>query len=157
MKKMLLTGTFDPPTMGHLDIIRRGANLCDKLVVGIAININKRSQPFLTIEQRTDLLKKMTQDIPNVEVISFEGLVVDFAKKNGIDGLLRGLRPSADPDYEFQMASANRKMIGIETLFLLSDEKYSHISSTLIREIASYGHSVEAFVPQEVAKVLSRR
>lgn len=152
-KVALFPGTFDPPSLGHLDIIKRSAMICDKLYIGIAENINKPAGMF-TLPQRKEMLKVITKGIPQVEIISFSGLVIDWAAKNNVNFLIRGLRAFSDFEYEFRMALANRKMSGIETLFLMSDPNYSHISSSLIREIASFGHSLHDFVPDELEKMI---
>ena len=156
MRKALLAGTFDPPTLGHLDIIVRGARLCDKLYVAIAVNTRKSSGMF-TVEERKQMLKEMTINLPNVEVVTFSGLVIDFVNSNGIDFLLRGLRAFSDLEHEFGMALANRKMSGIETLFLMADERHAHISSSLIREIATSGAHLDSFVPKNVMEQIYQR
>lgn len=146
MKIALFAGTFDPPTLGHQEIIERASKLCDKLYVALAQSVGKRNAP-ISLDERVALLKVLTKSLKNVEVISFDGLVVDCAKELKADVLIRGLRNGADLDYEMQMASANRLMTGIETLCLLSSPQFSQINSTLIREIAAGGKSLEGFVP----------
>ncbi|MFZ0565339.1 MAG: pantetheine-phosphate adenylyltransferase [Chlamydiales bacterium] len=156
MKKALLTGTFDPPTLGHLNVIERAAKLCDKLLIGVAQNL-KKSLIFFSVEERVALLKELTASISNVEVVPIKGLTVTFAKEQGVDVLIRGLRPFSDANYESQMALANKKLEGLETLFLVADGAYAHISSSLIREIASTGHHLKDFVPSPIeAKVCHR-
>lgn len=149
MKTALFPGTFDPPTLGHLDLIRRSKSICDKLYVGIAINSAKRSDLF-TIEERQAMLKTICKQFPHVEVVTFSTLVVDFAKQKNVDFLIRGLRAFADFEYEARMALANRRLSGIETLFLMADEKIGHISSTLIRELGKYKSRLHEFVPAEI-------
>lgn len=154
-------GSFDPPTLGHLDIIRRGARLFRNLTVGIGINPDKQSlfQP----EERVDLVRQMTADLTNVQVDCFEGLSVTFAEACGAKVLLRGVRTVSDIELEFTMALTNRTLAPEqETVFLMASEKYSHISSTLIRQIARMGQaSTEArlckFVPECVIGPLLAR
>ena len=155
-RKALLPGTFDPPTLGHLDIIRRAAGICDVLYVGIAENSAKK-RSFFSAEERQTLLKSITGDLPQVEVVLLTGLVVDFAKEHQIDFLVRGLRNFSDFEYESQMAFANHEIGGIETLFLIADEKYARLSSTLIREIAFNGHRLQDFIPAEIEKAVFER
>jgi pantetheine-phosphate adenylyltransferase len=149
MKVALFAGTCDPPTLGHQEIIERAARLCGKLYVAVARSEGKNSRS-LPNEERILLLKTLTKSLKNVEVIPFSGLVVDFAREHGVDFLVRGIRNSADLDYEMQMAAANKQMTGIETLCLLSSPQYSQINSTLIREIASQGRRLEGFVPSGI-------
>lgn len=156
MKKALLTGSFDPPTHGHLSIIKRAARLCDKLYVGIAINPAKIETSLLSNAKKKMLLEKLTKDIKNIEVVLFEGLVSDFTKTNEIDFLIRGLRAFSDFEYEFRMAIANKKLADIDTIFLMADVEHTHINSSLIREIAYFDGPIEKFVPQEVAEALKQ-
>ena len=151
MQVALFAGTFDPPTLGHQEIIERAAHLFDKLYVAVAKSEGKNRRS-LEHEERMVLLKTLTKSLKNVEIIPFSGLVVNFAKEHGVDCLVRGIRNSADLDYEMQMASANRHMSGIETLCFLSSPQYSQINSTLIREIASHGRRLEGFVPSSIEK-----
>jgi pantetheine-phosphate adenylyltransferase len=146
--RALLTGTFDPPTLGHLDIIQRSLKLFDELFVGIAINPAKK--PLIPLEKRKKLLQSLTQ----AKVVTIDGLVVDFAKKNKIDLLIRGLRSFADLDRELQMAQMNRELNGIETLLLPGNPEFAHISSSLVRELAHHGARLEKLVPQEVIRIL---
>ncbi|HEV8052497.1 MAG TPA: pantetheine-phosphate adenylyltransferase [Parachlamydiaceae bacterium] len=159
MKVALFAGTFDPPTLGHQEIIERAALLCGKLYVAVAKSEGKNSRSLLH-EERISLLQTLTKTLKNVKIVPFTGLVVDFAKKQGVDFLVRGIRNSADLDYEMQMASANKRMTGIETLCLLSSPELSQINSTLIREIASHGKRLDGFVPalieESVFKLLSK-
>lgn len=156
MRKALFSGTFDPPTLGHLDIIVRGSRLCDQLYVAVAVNSAKHDGLF-SIDDRVRMLRELTQSLPHIEIVSFSGLVIEFANANGVDFLLRGLRTAADLEHEFEMALANRKMSGIETLFLMADERHAHISSTLIREIAQSGRHLDRFVPSQVAEAIYAR
>ena len=149
MLKLLFPGTFDPPTLGHLDIIRRASSCYQVLYVGISENSQKRP-PIFDSNEKQALLKKICSPFPNVQIVTFEGLVVEYAKKQKIDCLLRGVRSVVDFEYEMQMAVANRIMTGIETLLLPADPKYDHLSSSLIREIGSFGRRLHEFVPPEI-------
>ena len=156
MTSALLPGTFDPPSLGHLDLIERASRLCDVLYIGVATNISKGNILFTT-DERVALLTQITGTLPNVKVVTFEGLVIDYAKANEISFLIRGLRAFSDFEAEFRMALANRKMSGLETLFLMSDEKHAHISSTLIKEIAKFGRHVTEFVPAAIEPLVYQR
>lgn len=146
-------GTFDPITCGHFDLIERAARFYDRLVIAVADNRNKNS--LFTLEERVDLAKEVTAGMPNVEVIGFTGLLVDFVKS--IDGnvLLRGLRAVSDFEYEFQLASMNRKLAPeVETMFMTPAEQYAFISSSLVREISALGGDVSEFVHPSVQQAL---
>lgn len=157
MKRALFPGTFDPPTLGHLDVIQRAAKTCDELFVGVTSNINKSAKPLFSVAERVEMLSDLARSYPNVKVCSFSGLVVDFAKKNKIDFLIRSLRAYSDFEYEFTMALANRKMGKIETVFLMADERLAHISSTLIRELAFYQIRLHDFIPKEIEEEVFKR
>ena len=156
MKKALFPGSFDPPTLGHVDMMKRSASVCDKLYVGIAVNSTKR-QDLFTPQEKIQMLKTIARPFPHVEVVSFTGLVVEYAKQHKIDFLLRGLRAFSDFEYEFRMALTNRTISGIETIFLMSDERTTHISSTLIRELARYKSRLHQFVPEEIEDQIFQR
>ena len=146
-------GSFDPVTLGHLDIIRRGSAVFDRLVIGVLNNSQKKS-PLFTLDERVIMLKEVTEDLPNVSVESFEGLLVDFVRAKNSNIIIRGLRAMADFNIELQMAQTNRAVAGdIDTLFFSTSTQYSPISSSIVKEYASYGVSVKDFVP---ANVLSR-
>ncbi len=156
MKKVIYPGTFDPVTNGHLDIIQRAVELFDEVVVTLAINPSKT--PLFTAEERLNLLKESLKDFKNVSVDSFDGLVVDYAKKVGATGIIRGLRAISDFEYEFQMALMNRKLSGnISTIFLMPHEKYTYLNSTIIRNLASLKSDVGDFVPQCVVEALRKK
>lgn len=158
MKKGLFPGTFDPPTFGHLDLIQRSVKVCDKLYVGIADNISKNhKESFLTTAEKEKILKEILQKFPQVEVVSFSGLVVDFAKKEGVNFLIRGLRAFSDFEYEYRMALANRTLSGIDTIFFMADERKAHISSSLIRELVHFGGKIDEFVPKEVVLAIEKK
>ncbi|MBN1898949.1 MAG: pantetheine-phosphate adenylyltransferase [Spirochaetes bacterium] len=151
-------GTFDPVTYGHIDIIKRAARIFDKLLVSVARNLHKK--PLFSIEERTDLLKEIVESekLDNVTVDSFEGLLVDYLKKKKIKVIIRGLRVVTDFDYEFAYASMNQKINpGIETVFLMTNEKYLFISSTLIKEVVKFGGDVSDFAPDNVIKKLKEK
>jgi len=156
MPSALLAGSFDPPTLGHLDIIRRAASSYDVLYVGISENVQKRI-PLFSVKEKKAMLAKICTPFTQVRIVSFTGLVVDYVKKQKIDCLVRGVRSFADFEFEMQMAAANRIMIGVETFLLPANPCYGHLSSTLIREIGSFGHRLHDFVPPEIeAEVFQR-
>ncbi len=150
---VVYTGTFDPITLGHVDIITRASNHFGLVIVGIGVNELK--QPLLTETQRLDLVRETVKNLDNVKVVTFSGLAVDFAKQQGASILLRGFRCASDVDYELQMATMNRTMSpDIETVLIPTDPKFAFISSQLVREIAKNGGDLSAFVPKSVIKVL---
>lgn len=145
------TGSFDPVTLGHLHIIERSADLYDRLIVGIGINATKQS--LFTIDERMSMLREVTGHLPNVEIDAFVGLAVDFVRSRRSRVMIRGVRPLTDIAAEFTMMMANRQLdSGIETVFLMADEAFAHVSSTLIKQISaiSDGRALEKFVPQAV-------
>jgi pantetheine-phosphate adenylyltransferase len=144
--KAVYPGSFDPATYGHLDIIRRAADLFDELIVAVLINSAKN--PLFTAEERIDQLNRLTQHMPNVRVISFSGLLVHFAADNGASVIVRGMRAVTDYEYEFQMALANRALNSkIETLFMQSSTQYQYLSSGLVKEIAKLNGNASEMVP----------
>lgn len=151
-------GSFDPVTLGHLDIIRRGSRIFERLTVAIGINPDK--QALFAPEERLNLISQVSEDLPNVEAVCFEGLTVDFVRRLGAAVMLRGVRTVSDIETEFTMTLANRALEpDIETVFLMASEKFSHISSTLIKQIARMGKSASAtglneFVPSPVIEPL---
>lgn len=156
MKKVIFPGTFDPPTLGHLNIASRAAEIFDHVYIAIGSNIRKKKMAF-SVEERIDLLKKITSKMPNIEIVTFNGLLVDFANQLHVHAILRAIRNISDFDYENLQAQMNRQLGDVETLYMVADEKYRLISSTLIREIASYGKRLHAFVPEEVEEVIFNR
>ncbi|MDA1162370.1 MAG: pantetheine-phosphate adenylyltransferase [Planctomycetota bacterium] len=160
-RNAVYVGSFDPPTLGHLDIIRRGARLFDRLIVGIGINPDK--EPLFSPDERIALVGKMVSDLPNVEISCFDNLTVTFARNVDAAVLLRGVRTVSDIEMEFTMALTNHSLApDIETVFLMASDKYSHISSTLIKQIARMGPdlaatSLERFVPACVIEPLLAR
>jgi pantetheine-phosphate adenylyltransferase len=155
-KIVLYPGTFDPITNGHLDLIKRATRLFDKVVVAVANSSGKN--PLFNLEERIDLVRKSTADLESVEVCGFQGLLVDLAKQKNATILLRGLRAVSDFEYEFQLANMNRELAPeVESLFLTPSQKYSFISSTLVREVASLGGDVTRFVPHIVLQELLQK
>lgn len=146
-------GSFDPITYGHLDIIQRGSRVFDRLIVAVLHNSSKK--PLFTLEERMRLIREVTRDIPNVEVDCFEGLLVDYIRSIKADVILRGLRAISDFEYELQIASINREMNNeAETLFMMTNNKYSFLSSSIVKEFAQYGADVGELVPGVVKKAL---
>ncbi len=149
-------GTFDPITYGHIDIITRTVNLFDKVVIGVLNNSAKT--PLFSVEERVNILKKATNGIPNVEVVSFEGLAVEFARQNNASVIVRGLRLISDFEYELQMAQTNRKLApDVDTTFLYTSLQYSFLSSTIVKEVASFGGDISEFVPDYVAEAVVKK
>jgi pantetheine-phosphate adenylyltransferase len=149
-------GSFDPITNGHLDLIERGARLFDRLIVSILWNDAK--EPLFSVEERKEMLREVVHVYPNVEVDSFDGLLVDYAAAHGATVLLRGIRAISDYEYELQMALMNRRLKPkIETLFMMSNEVYSFISSRLVKEVFSLGGNISGLVPPSVEDRLHRR
>ena len=150
------TGVFDPVHLGHLDLIQRGSSLFDRLIVGVGINPDKT--PFFSAEERVQLLKEVTRPYANVTVQEFTGLAVQFVRQVKARVMLRGLRTTSDMEYEFNMSLANLTLDpDIETVFLMAKETYSHISGSLLRQIATFGGPLDKFVPPEVAAALMAR
>ena len=151
----LCPGTFDPVTNGHLDIIERAARRFDALIVAVLENPSK--QPLFGVEERVSLLKEVTHDLPNVEIDSFSGLLVDFARRRGADVVVKGLRAVTDFEFEIQMAQMNHSLSGLETLFMTTAPQWSFLSSSLLKEVARFGGDVDALVPPVVAERLRER
>lgn len=154
-KRALYAGTFDPFTNGHLDIVKRATGLFDEVVVLVAVSPSKK--PFMSTEQRVELLKKLFAHDPKVTVDSWGGLIVEYARKNGIGNIVRGLRPTGDFEIEFQMASMNRKINPeCDTVFLMTSEKLYYISSSLVKEVYNHDGDVSTFVPPLVFEELKK-
>jgi pantetheine-phosphate adenylyltransferase len=156
VKIAVYPGTFDPVTLGHLDIIRRGAHLVDKLVIGVTTNPSKT--PMFSVAERLAMVRREVTDIPgNINVIEFDSLLMDFAEQQGATAILRGLRAVADFEYEFQMAGMNQQLNDdIETVFLMADVSLQPIASNLVKEIARYGGAIDKFVTPAVAADVKR-
>ncbi len=149
MLKGIYPGSFDPVTYGHLDVIERSSKLVDELIVGV-LN-NKAKSPLFSAEERVRMLNEVTKDMPNVTVVPFEGLLVDFARKMDAGLVIRGLRAITDFEYELQMAQTNHKMEpDVETVFLTTSLDYSYLSSTTVKEVAAFGGDISQFVPETV-------
>ena len=149
MRVGVYPGSFDPVTLGHLDIIERGAKIVDKLIVGVLLNGMKN--PMFTVEQRIELLKEATKHLTNVEIRPFKGLLVDFLKQEGATGVIRGLRAVTDFEYEIQIAQTNHRLNpNVDTVFLTTSTEYAYLSSSIVKEIASYGGDISQFVPEVI-------
>jgi len=158
MKKNIAVypGTFDPITNGHLDIIERASNLFDKIIVTIALNTNKK--PLFTKDERKDMITAVTKKYKNIEVDSFDGLLVDYTIKKKATTIIRGLRAVSDFEYEFQMSLTNRKLApSINTIFLMPNEKYTYLNSSLVKELAKFKGKINCFVPDYVRKKLEKK
>jgi len=144
-KRALFPGSFDPFTKGHADIVKRALQMFDEVVV--AIGYNEQKSGWMPLEERLEKIRKIYADEPRVKVESYKGLTVDFAKENGITAIVRGIRSAADFDYEMQMADVNRQLSGIETVFLPASPQLASLSSSVVRELANFGHDISAFLP----------
>lgn len=145
MKTAIFPGAFDPFTIGHYDVVRRALQLFDKIIIGIGTNATK--QPVFSVEERLKQIEETFRNDPRVEVQVYDSLTVDFAKQTGAQFILRGVRCIADFEYERNMAEANKEIGGIETILLYTSPEYAHISSTLVRDLYSYGKDISSFLP----------
>lgn len=151
MKRAIYPGTFDPITYGHLDIIERSSRIFDELIVGILVNNSK--QPLFSVSEREEMIKEAVAHMNNVKVMSFHGLLVDFARAQDASFLVRGLRAVTDFEYELQMTQTNKVIASdIDTIFLTTSLKYSYLSSSMVRELASFGADISRFVPENVTR-----
>ncbi len=151
MKTAIVPGSFDPVTLGHLDIIKRSSEIFDLVYVSILANSGKQ-QPLFSVPERVELIRRVTKDFNNVRVDSFSGLLVDYAREKKASAIVKGLRAVTDFEYEFQMALINKKLApDIETLFMMTNGKYSYLSSSIVKEVASYGAPLSELVPEEIA------
>ncbi len=149
-------GSFDPPTYGHLDIIERASRLCDELIIGVLKNSAKT--PLFSVGERVNMLKVTTSDIKNVRVMSFQGLTVDFARQNKASIIVRGLRALTDFDYELQLSQINKTLCeDIETIFLSTNLKYSFLSSSTVKEVASYRADISGLVPPYIQDLVEKK
>ncbi len=153
--KAVFPGAFDPFTLGHLDVIRRGAPLFGELIVAIGENPAKRS--FFPLDDRLEMIRQLVDEIPNVRVDSYKCLTVEYVRKIQADVILRGIRTLSDYHYEFTLALTNRSVAGVETIFVMSSEQYAHLSSSLIKEVASLGGDISAFLPESIIKRVKAR
>ena len=151
--KVLIPGSFDPPTNGHIEVIKRASNVFDEVFVGVVVNW--QNDPMFEVAERKKMLSEILVDISNVNIESFEGLLVDFAKKMKINAIVKGLRAMTDFDYEFQMAQMNFNLADFETIFIPASPEYGYVSSSMVKEIYSYGGDVSALVPSVVVERLN--
>ncbi len=157
MKKALYSGSFDPITNGHLDIITRASKMFDKLIVGVIHNPNKT--PLFSVEERVKMIEALIVDLPNVEVDNFTGLLADYVNNNRFDAVVRGLRATTDFEYEIQMAQMNSKLFspGTESVFLMTNPEYSFISSSVIKEVVALNGKVDSLVPPIVLEEIKKK
>jgi pantetheine-phosphate adenylyltransferase len=155
MTHAVCPGSFDPPTLGHLDIFRRAAGLFDQLTVAVLVNPAK--QGTFSIDERIELLRATTADLPNITIDSFHGLLVDYCTTHRIGAIVKGIRAVSDFDYELQMAQMNHGLTGVDTLFLPTAPAYSFVSSSLVKQVASYGGDVRHLLPEIVTDALAAK
>ena len=156
MATAVCPGSFDPITNGHLDIVRRASHSFDEVIVLVTGNPSKKSGLF-SVDERMALIREVTADIPGVRVDSWGGLLVDYTNEHRVTALVKGLRSSLDYDYELPMAQMNRRLSGIDTYFLMTDEKYGYVSSSLCKEVAKYGGDVTGLVPHTVREAMREK
>ena len=157
MRKAVCPGSFDPVTNGHIDIVSRATQLYDEVVVAFGVNKSKASARLFSAVERLEMLEKACAEFPNVTVAGFEGLLTTFCEQNGIRAIVKGLRAVSDFDYELQMAQMNHGLAGVETLFMTTNPLYSFLSSSLVKEVATYGGDVSGLVPELVHQSLVER
>jgi len=155
VRRCVCPGSFDPVTNGHLDVIERAARLYDEVTVGVLVNASKKG--LFELDERIELLREVVAPLGNVVVTSFHGLLVDFCRERDIPVVVKGLRAVSDFDYELQMAQMNHRLSGLETVFVATNPEYSYLSSSLIKEVATYGGDVSGLVPDLVLRRLVRR
>ena len=156
MKRAVYTGSFDPVTNGHMDIIRRASEIFDVLIVSI-LN-NKEKTPLFSVEERVKILEEATKDLPNVQIDSFSGLLVDYAREKDLHVIVRGLRAITDFEYELQMAQTNRVLApDVDTVFLTTSLEYAYLSSTIMKEVANFGGDLSKFAPREITDAVEEK
>ena len=156
MKTAIYPGTFDPITYGHLDIIERASKLFDQVIV--AVGLNPRKSTLFSVEERLQMIEAVASHLPNISCDSFDGLLVDFARRSKASIMIRGLRAISDFEYEFQMALVNRKLQeSMVTIFLMPGEKYTYLNSSIVKEVARYGGDISAFVPAEISEAIFKK
>lgn len=157
MRIAVCPGSFDPVTLGHIDIIRRASKLFDKVIVLISVNYNKKN-PSFSIEERVDLIKRCTTDIDNIDIDILDGLLADYVEKCNAVAIVKGLRAVSDFEYEFQMAMANKNLYsGAETIFLTTSSEYMFLSSSVVKQIAYFGGDISKFIPAEIVGTVTNR
>ncbi len=155
MRRAVCPGSYDPPTNGHVDILERAAGLFDEVIVAVLINKNK--QGLFSVEERMDMLREVSSHLPNVRVDSWHGLLVQYCQQNNVQAIVKGLRAISDFDYELQMAQMNQQLTGVETMFMPTKPLNSFLSSSLVKEVATYGGDVAHLLPDIVHKRLVQR
>jgi len=155
IRRAVAPGSFDPITLGHIDVIERASKLFDEVIIAVLVNSNKSG--MFSIDERIALIKESTAQFPNVKVDSWSGLLVDYCEQNKITAIIKGLRAISDFDYELQMSQMNFQLKGVETFFMATKPNYSFLSSSLVKEIAKYGGDVSSWVPANVLKALKSR
>lgn len=155
MRRAVCPGSFDPPTTGHLDVVRRTTELFDEVVVAVGANPHKTG--LFAASERVELLREATADLPTVRVDTFEGLLVDYCRDQDVQAIVKGIRAVGDVDHELAMAQMNLRLTGVETLFLPARPEYSYLSSSLVKEVATYGGEVSGLVPENVLRRLNER
>lgn len=156
MRVAIYPGTFDPVTNGHIDIIKRSARLFDQVIIAVARDNYKNT--LFTLDERVDLMRSVIKDMDNVQLELFKGLLIDYSESKGAVTIIRGLRAVSDFDYEFQMALMNKKLNGrVETMFLMTDQKYSFLSSSIVKQVSELGGCVKGLVPEEVEQALTAK
>ncbi len=155
MRIAVCPGSFDPVTMGHLDVFERASRMSDQVIVGVLIN--KKKSSLFTLEERIEMLTDATAHLPNVSVDSFYGLLVDYCRDHDVDAIVKGLRAVSDFDYELQMAQMNYRLTQVETCFISTNPLYSYLSSSLVKEVATHGGNVSGLVPEVVLKRLEAK
>ena len=149
-------GSFDPVTLGHLDIMTRASELFDRVIVLVSVNYDKK--PSFSVEERMEMIREVTKNLPNIEVASLNGLLADYVREKKACAIVKGLRATTDFEYEFQMALANRKLYSeAETVFLVTKSENMYLSSSIVRQIASFGGDISSFVPPEIAERIRER
>lgn len=155
MRIAVCPGSFDPVTMGHLDVFERASRMSDKVIV--AVLINKKKSSLFTLEERMEMLSEATAHLPNVSVDSFYGLLVDYCRDHDVNAIVKGLRAVSDFDYELQMAQMNYRLTQVETCFISTNPLYSYLSSSLVKDVATHGGNVSGLVPEVVLKRLETK
>ena len=155
MRRVVCPGSFDPVTNGHLDIIGRAAQLCDEVFV--VVGANRAKQGLFTVEERVDMLREITRDMPKIRVATFRGLLVDFCRENEVAAIVKGLRAVSDFEYEMEMAQMNYRLAQVETLFMTANPLYSFLRSSLVKEIALLGGDITKFVSATTARKIVER